>query len=277
MVNTNRISILGSGSMGSAILAGLLASGVDSSQVTITTKSEESAKSLADQLGVTALSLEGDPSANSAAVVDADVVLVAVKPAYVVEVLKETAANLKTGSLVISVAAGITTASMESVVPDSVAVVRSMPNTPAIVGRAVTGISTGSRVSNDQLETALELFETVGRVVVLPEDQIDALSTISGSGPAYVYFLIEQLTVAAQNMGFGEDIAAMLVEETFAGATELLSVAEQSPEALRKQVTSPNGTTMQAVAVLEKANLDGIFTEALKAALARAKEIAAGK
>ncbi len=276
-MNINRIAILGSGSMGSAILAGLLASGVDSSQVTITTKSEESAKSLADQLGVTALSLEGDPSANSAAVVDADVVLVAVKPAYVVEVLKETAANLKTGSLVISVAAGITTASMESVVPDSVAVVRSMPNTPAIVGRAVTGISTGSRVSNDQLETALELFETVGRVVVLPEDQIDALSTISGSGPAYVYFLIEQLTVAAQNMGFGEDIAAMLVEETFAGATELLSVAEQSPEALRKQVTSPNGTTMQAVAVLEKANLDGIFTEALKAALARAKEIAAGK
>ena len=263
--------------MGSAILAGLLASGLDSSQVTITTKSEESAKSLADQLGVTALSLEVDPSANSAAVVDADVVLVAVKPAYVVEVLKESAVNMKSGALVISVAAGITTASMESVVPESVAVVRSMPNTPAIVGRAVTGISTGSRVSDEQLETALELFETVGRVVVLPENQIDALSTISGSGPAYVYFLIEQLTKAAQNMGFGEDIAAMLVEETFAGATELLSVAEQSPEALRKQVTSPNGTTMQAVAVLEKANLDGLFTDALKAALARAQEIAAGK
>ncbi|MEY4398171.1 MAG: hypothetical protein RLZ53_747 [Actinomycetota bacterium] len=263
--------------MGSAILAGLLASGVDSSQVTITTRSEESAKSLADQLGVTAISLESDPSANAAAVQDADVVLVAVKPAYVVEVLKDAAENLKSGSLVISVAAGITTASMEAAVPESVAVVRSMPNTPAIVGRAVTGISTGSRVSNDQLETALELFETVGRVVVLPEDQIDALSTISGSGPAYVYFLIEQLTQAAQNMGFGEDIAAMLVEETFAGATELLSVAEQSPESLRKQVTSPNGTTMQAVAVLDKANLDGIFTDALKAALARAKEIAAGK
>jgi pyrroline-5-carboxylate reductase len=276
-VKNNRIAILGSGSMGSAILAGLLASGVDSSQVTITTKSEESAKSLADQLGVTALSIEADVNANAAAVVDADVILVAVKPAYVVEVLKETSANLKAGALVISVAAGITTDSMEAAVSDSVAVVRSMPNTPAIVGRAVTGISTGSRVSNDQLETALELFETVGRVVVLPEDQIDALSTISGSGPAYVYFFIEQLTKAAQNLGFGEDIAAMLVEETFAGATELLSVAEQSPEALRKQVTSPNGTTMQAVGVLEKANLDAIFTDALKAALARAKEIAAGK
>jgi pyrroline-5-carboxylate reductase len=112
---------------------------------------------------------------------------------------------------------------------------------------------------------------------VLPETQIDALSTISGSGPAYVFYLIEQLTEAAQNMGFGEDVAAMLVEETFAGATELLSASNQSPETLRKQVTSPNGTTMQAVAVMEKAELSKIFTEATKAALARAKEIAAGK
>jgi pyrroline-5-carboxylate reductase len=152
-----------------------------------------------------------------------------------------------------------------------------MPNTPAIVGRAVTGISTGSRVSEAQLETALDLFETVGRVVVLPEEQIDALSTISGSGPAYVFYLIEQLTLAAQEMGFGEDVAAMLVEETFVGATELLSASNQSPEALRKQVTSPNGTTMQAIAVMEKAELAKIFTKATEAALARAKEIAAGK
>jgi pyrroline-5-carboxylate reductase len=152
-----------------------------------------------------------------------------------------------------------------------------MPNTPAIVGRAVTGISSGSRVSEEQLETALDLFETVGRVVVLPEEQIDALSTISGSGPAYVFYLIEQLTLAAQEMGFGEDVAAMLVEETFAGASELLGASNQSPEVLRKQVTSPNGTTMQAVAVMEQAELAKLFTKATKAALARAKEIAAGQ
>jgi len=201
---------------------------------------------------------------------------VAVKPAYVVEVLKEVSANLAADSLVISVAAGITTASMESAVPEGVAVVRAMPNTPAIVGRAVTGVSTGSRVSDAQLETALDLFETVGRVVVLPEEQIDALSTISGSGPAYVFYLIEQLTLAAQEMGFDEEVAAMLVEETFAGATELLSASNQNPETLRKQVTSPNGTTMQAVAVLENAQLAELFAKATKAALARAKEIAAG-
>jgi pyrroline-5-carboxylate reductase len=276
-VNINRIAILGSGSMGTAILSGLLASGFDSSKVTITTKTQANADKLADELGVTAIAIETEASANADAVTGADVILVAVKPAYVLEVLREASHQLKADGLVISVAAGITTASMEGAVPATVAVVRSMPNTPAIVGRAVTGISTGSRVSEEQLETALELFETVGRVVVLPEEQIDALSTISGSGPAYVFYLIEQLTLAAREMGFAEDVAAMLVEETFAGATELLSASNQSPEALRKQVTSPNGTTMQAVAVLEQAELARVFSKATEAALARAKEIASGK
>lgn len=263
--------------MGTAILSGLLASGFDSAKVSITTKSAESAAKLADELGVTAIALESQPTGNADAVVGADLVLVAVKPAYVVEVLKEASSKLHSNALVISVAAGITTASMEAVLPASVSVVRAMPNTPAIVGRAVTGISSGSRVSDEQLETALDLFETVGRVVVLPEEQIDALSTISGSGPAYVFYLIEQLTLAAQEMGFGEDVAAMLVEETFAGASELLGASNQSPEVLRKQVTSPNGTTMQAVAVMEQAELAKLFTKATNAALARAKEIAAGQ
>jgi pyrroline-5-carboxylate reductase len=262
--------------MGTAILSGLLASGFDASKVTITTKTEASADKLADELGVNAIALEAQSSANQDAVAGADVVLVAVKPAYVVDVLKEASPKLQTAALVISVAAGITTDSMEAAVPASVAVVRAMPNTPAIVGRAVTGVSTGSRVSEAQLETALDLFETVGRVVVLPEEQIDALSTISGSGPAYVFYLVEQITLAAQEMGFAEDVAAMLVEETFAGATELLSASNQSPEALRKQVTSPNGTTMQAIGVLEQAQLAELFTKATNAALARAKEIAAG-
>jgi pyrroline-5-carboxylate reductase len=276
-VNIKRIAIIGSGSMGTAILSGLLASGFDSSQVSITTKTSASAKKLADELGVLALSTELDSNANSAAVASADFVLIAVKPAYVLEVLKEITDGLSENALVVSVAAGITTASMEQVLPETVAVVRAMPNTPAIVGRAVTGVSEGSRVSETQFETALDLFETVGRVVALPESQIDALSTISGSGPAYVFYLIEQLTQAAEAMGFGEDIAAMLVEETFAGAAELLSASNQSPEELRRQVTSPNGTTMQAVAVLEQAELAKVFQKATEAALARAKEIASGK
>jgi pyrroline-5-carboxylate reductase len=187
------------------------------------------------------------------------------------------AANLKPGALVVSVAAGITTAAMQAAVADNVAVVRAMPNTPAIVGRAVTGLAAGSRVTPEQLGEASELFESVGRVIVVGEDQIDQLSTVSGSGPAYVFYFIEEFTKAAVELGFTPDQARMLVEETFLGASELLAASGKTPADLRRQVTSPNGTTMQAIAVFEQANLHELFGRATAAALARAREIAAGK
>lgn len=275
-MNTNQIAILGSGSMGGAILAGLLASGYDATQLRVSTKSQASTEKHRDELGVGAYSLEHHTDANVLAVADADVVLVAVKPAYVLEVLGEIASHLKPGALVISVAAGVTIASMEAVLPESVAVVRSMPNTPAIVSRAVTGIARGSRASGDQLNAAVALFETVGAVLVIEESQIDALSTISGSGPAYVFYFIEELTKAALAQGFTAEQARVMVHDTFLGASELLAASGKSPEELRRQVTSPNGTTMRAVAVLEEADLAGLFVKATNAALARAKEIAAG-
>lgn len=273
----NKLAILGSGSMGTAILAGLLRRGVDSGQVVASTKTEATASRLVDEFGITAIATETNAAANADAVVDADIVLVAVKPGYVIEVLNEVAANLKPGSLVISVAAGITTAAMQAAVADNVAVVRAMPNTPAIVGRAVTGLAAGARVSAEQLATASELFESVGRVVVVGEDQIDQLSTVSGSGPAYVFYFIEEFTKAAVELGFTPDQARMLVEETFLGASELLAASGKTPADLRRQVTSPNGTTMQAIAVFEQANLHELFGRATAAALARAREIAEGK
>jgi pyrroline-5-carboxylate reductase len=276
-VKFNKLAILGSGSMGTAILAGLMRRGVDASEVVASTKTEATASRLADEFGITAIATETNAAANAEAVVDADIVLVAVKPGYVIEVLNEVAANLKPGSLVISVAAGITTAAMQAAVADNVAVVRAMPNTPAIVGRAVTGLAAGSRVSAEQLATASELFESVGRVVVVGEDQIDQLSTVSGSGPAYVFYFIEEFTKAAVELGFTPDQARMLVEETFLGASELLAASGKTPADLRRQVTSPNGTTMQAIAVFEQANLHELFGRATAAALARAREIAEGK
>jgi pyrroline-5-carboxylate reductase len=262
--------------MGTAVLSGLLKAGFDAANVAVSTKSSASADRLADQLGVTAFSAESNANANSLAVAAADVVLVAVKPAYVVSVLHEVAPSLSPNALVISVAAGITTASMEAALPETVAVVRSMPNTPAIVGRAVTGLTKGSRATEAQLVQASSLFETVGKVVVLNEEQIDALGTVSGSGPAYVFYLIEELTKAAVAMGFDEPTAALLVSETFLGASELLAASGKSPQQLRQQVTSPNGTTMRAIAKLEEANLATLFETATNAALARSKEIAAG-
>lgn len=262
--------------MGTAILQGLLKAGFDSANVAVSTKTQNNAKRLADELGVTAYSLESHPQANQLAVAGADLVLVAVKPMYVIETLKQVAPSLQQNALVISVAAGITLAAMQDAVPETIGVIRSMPNTPAIVGRAVTGISAGTRTTSQQLQIASELFETVGSVVVLPEGQIDALSTISGSGPAYVFYLIEEMTKAAVEMGFDETTAALLVEQTFLGASLLLDQSERSPRELRQQVTSPNGTTMRAVAKLEEANLANLFENAARAALARAKEIAAG-
>jgi pyrroline-5-carboxylate reductase len=276
-VNFNKLAILGSGSMGTAILAGLMSNGVDASEVVASTKTQATASRLADEFGITATATETNAAANAEAVVDADIVLVAVKPAYVIEVLTQVAGNLKPGSLVVSVAAGITTAAMQAAVAANVAVVRAMPNTPAIVGRAVTGLASGSRVSPEQLATASELFESVGRVLVVGEDQIDQLSTVSGSGPAYVFYFIEEFTKAAVELGFTPDQARMLVEETFLGASELLAASGKTPADLRRQVTSPNGTTMQAIAVFEQANLHELFGRATAAALARAREIAEGK
>jgi len=275
-MDIKKIAILGSGSMGTAILSGLLKAGFDAANVAVSTKSQASAHSLVQRFGVTAHSAEANESANAQAVIGADLVLVAVKPAYITQVLRDVSANLNADALVVSVAAGITTAAMEDAVPTSVAVVRSMPNTPAIVGRAVTGVAAGSRVSDENLRKAVSLFETVGKVVVLPESQIDELGTVSGSGPAYVFYLVEQFTAAAIELGFTPETAALLVSETFLGASELLAASDKSPAELRRQVTSPNGTTERAIAQLETGNLQDLFERATRAALARSKELAAG-
>jgi pyrroline-5-carboxylate reductase len=276
-VNIKRIAIIGTGSMGGAILSGLLKSGFNSDNVSVSTKSTDSAERLTDEVGVLSFAMENGDDANQMAVAGANVVLICVKPAYVTEVLADIADSLDDNALVISVAAGVTTAAMEKVLPDDVGVVRAMPNTPSIVGRGLTGISAGSRATEWAIETAVQLFETVGKTLVLDESKIDALSTISGSGPAYVFYLIEQLTNAAKHQGFSDEEAALLVNETFLGAAELLVSSKKTPEELRKQVTSPNGTTERAIARMTETELQKMFIEATDAALARAKELASGK
>jgi pyrroline-5-carboxylate reductase len=269
------IALLGAGSMGRAILSGLVAPGVTvDGGIRVTNRSEARAAELASTPGVTAYATESRADANRAAVDGAEIVLVAVKPAMVPDLLREIAASLTPGAVVVSVAAGVTTATFESLLPETVTVVRSMPNTPAIVGKAVTGISPGSRAEPDDLDLVRSLFETVGEVVEVPESQLDALSTISGSGPAYVFYLIEQLTAAAVGKGFTPEQAAQLVNGTFLGASELLVSSGEDPAELRRRVTSPGGTTERAVTVLESADLAALFARATDAALARARELA---
>ncbi len=271
------IAFLGAGSMARAILSGLLQPGVQiDGGIRTTNRTAEKAAELAGLEGVAAYATETDAAANLAAVAGAKLVVVAVKPAMVPELLREIAGDLEPGTVVVSVAAGVTVATFESLLPESVAVIRAMPNTPAVVGRAVTGIAAGTRSSDDDLALAVALFETVGDVIVVPEEQIDALSTISGSGPAYVFYLIEQLTATAVDKGFTPEQAALMVQGTFRGASELLAASDDDPAELRRRVTSPKGTTERAIAVLEEAHLKEVFDRSTDAALARARELAAG-
>lgn len=269
------IAILGAGSMGGAILQGLVRSGT-AAQITVTNRTSAKAEALAGLRGVTSLSLQSDPSANVTAASRADVILVGVKPAMVPDLLHEIATALRPGTVVVSLAAGVTIETFEGILGEGIPVLRSMPNTPAVVGKAVTGVSAGSRASVEDAALVRRLFETCGAVIELPEEQIDALSTISGSGPAYVFLLIEELTEAARNKGFSDEDARVMAEQTFIGAAALLDATGEDPAELRRRVTSPKGTTERAIAVLQSANLAGTFAEATDAALARAREMATG-
>ena len=271
------LAFLGAGSMGGAILQGVVASGIPvEGGIVATNRTAGKAEGLAGLAGVTAVALDEHPEGNRDAAADARIILIGVKPAMVPDLLREIAPVLRPDAIVVSLAAGVTLATFAEHLGDGVRVVRSMPNTPATVGKAVTGIAAGAAASPDDLAVVRRLFELVGAVVEVPEEQIDPLSTISGSGPAYVFLLIEALTKAAIGKGFGEADARLMAEQTFIGATALLEASGEDPAELRRRVTSPKGTTERAIAVLQDARLDTVFADATDAALARAKEIAAG-
>ncbi|QUW18386.1 pyrroline-5-carboxylate reductase [Agrococcus sp. Marseille-Q4369] len=267
------IAMLGVGSMGGAILTGLARHGAE--RIVVTNRTAAKAGAIGHE-GVESIALESEPGGNARAVAGAKLVVLGVKPAGIVELARDIAPHLEADAVVVSIAAGTTTASIETVLPASVAVVRAMPNTPSHVGLGVTGVAGGSRAAADDVALVARLFESVGEVLVLDESQIDALSTISGSGPAYVFLLIEELTRTAERMGFTREQAATMVQGTFRGASELLAADGAEPAELRRRVTSPKGTTERAVAVLQEARLGEVFDRATAAALERARELAAG-
>jgi len=271
------LAFLGAGSMGGAILQGVVASGVPvDGGIIATNRSREKADALASLGGVTSVALEETPKGNTDAAAAARIVLVGVKPAMVTDLLREIAPVLREDAIVVSLAAGVTLDTFTEALGANAHVIRSMPNTPATVGRAVTGLAGGEAATAEDMALVRALFETVGAVIEVPESQIDPLSTVSGSGPAYVYLLIEELTKAASGMGFSDADARLMAEQTFIGATALLEASGEDPAELRRRVTSPKGTTERAVAVMQEARLDDMFARATAAALARAKELAAG-
>jgi pyrroline-5-carboxylate reductase len=260
-----RLAIVGAGRMGEAVLRGVLGAGLwKPEDVVCTARRHERVDELIDRYGVAATTDNRD------AVRDAAVVVLGVKPAQVAEVVGSIAGALD-GALVISVAAGVRTRAIEQVA-GAVAVVRAMPNTPLLVGRGMTALAAGSHAGAADLAVAERLFGAVGRVAVVVEDLIDAVTAVSGSGPAYLFLFAEALVDAAVAEGLPAELAETLVRQTLLGASTMLD-DEGDPVTLRAQVTSPGGTTEAAVAAFESHGLRTAVAAAVAAAHRRAREL----
>lgn len=267
------ISFLGCGSMNEAILGGLLAGGLSPQRVTATVRGTERAAQLRRTHGITVLATSEDPEANRVAAAGADVVIMGVKPVGTIDLAHEIAPVLKPTTTVLSVAAAISLAMLEAALPVGQPVIRSMPNTPSRLGRGVLSISAGTHADASLMAQAREILSAAGTVVDIPESQVDALSAVSGSGPAYVFYLAEAMAAAGVELGLDPGLAKVLASETVAGAGLMLAEPGADPTALRRAVTSPNGTTEQAIATFDRLDLPVIVAAGARSASNRAKAI----
>ncbi|MCC3265667.1 pyrroline-5-carboxylate reductase [Arthrobacter gengyunqii] len=269
------LTFLGCGSMNEAILSGILAGGLPAAQVTATVRRPERAAELRERHGITVLANNDDPEANRTAVAGADVVIIGVKPVGVAALLAEISSALPGGAVVISVAAAVSLEMLEAGLPAGQPVIRSMPNTPAKVGRGVVSISAGTSATEATMALAAELLASTGRVVQVPEEQVDAVSAVSGSGPAYAFYLAEAMARAGVELGLDPELSAVLARDTVAGAGYMLAEPGADATALRRGVTSPNGTTEAAIRSFDEQDLPGVIARGARAAAERAAEITA--
>lgn len=265
---TSTIAIIGVGNMGEAVLAGLLKAGHAPATVLAGVRRPERAAELSEQYGIAAL----DPAGAAAR---ADVLVLGVKPYQVVDVLG--GLDLRAGQLIVSLAAGLTTAAIEAAVPAGVGVVRVMPNTPSLLGEGMSVVSAGATATSEQVARTEQLLEAIGRVVTVPESQIDAAAAISGSGPAYVFYIAEALIEAGVHLGMTRAVSTQLVNQTLVGSALMLRETGEHPAVLRENVTSPGGTTAAALRVFEAAGLRGTVLDATRANRDRSRAIGRGE
>ncbi len=256
--------------MGEALASGLLSAGWEPDDISLCVRRVERGEELAERTGC---SVTMDPTE---AIRGRGVVVVAVKPRDVANAVEALAGFIVEGQTVLSLAAGVTTATYESALGE-VPVVRAMPNTPALVREGVTGIAAGSHAGPEDLEVAQEVLGAVGAVRVMDESLLDAVTAVSGTGPAYVFLLAEALTEAAMREGLSRQVAESFVHQTIRGAGHLLTDTAKSPAELRYEVTSPGGTTAAAVHVLEERGFRALVEDAVRAAAIRATELGGGK
>ncbi len=262
-------AILGAGVMGETLLSGLVRAGRRVDDLLVGEKRPERARELEERYGVTVVS-------NVEATRKAETLALVVKPQDMGDLLAEIAPELRPGQLVVSLAAGITTAFIESRVPAGVAVVRVMPNTPALVDEGMAAIAPGSHCDDRHLAEAEELMGSTGRVLRVPERQMDAVTAISGSGPAYIFFVVESMIEAGVHLGLPRATATDLVVQTVVGSAKMLRETGTHPVVLREQVTSPGGTTAAALRELEIHKVRAAFLAAMEAARDRSRALAEG-
>ncbi|HEX5769429.1 MAG TPA: pyrroline-5-carboxylate reductase [Nocardioidaceae bacterium] len=263
------LAIIGAGVMGETLLSGLIRAGRKVDELVVGERRPERAAELEERYGVTVLG-------NAEAAEKADTVALVVKPQDMEDLLKEIAPVVRPGKLVVSLAAGITTAFLESHLPAGVAVVRVMPNTPALVDEGMAAISRGSHCDEEHLVEAEALMDSIGKVIRVPERQQDAVTAISGSGPAYIFFVVESMIEAGVHLGLPRATASELVVQTVVGSAKLLRETGEHPTVLREQVTSPAGTTAAAIRQLEEHKVRAAFLVALEAARDRSRALAEG-
>ena len=263
-----RLALLGAGVMGETVLSGLVRAGWDPATIVATDRRPERVAELEAAYGITMTS-------NVDAVAGAETVLLVVKPQDMTSLLGEIAPALDASTLVVSMAAGVDTATLEAGLPAGQPVVRVMPNTPAQVDEGMAAVAAGSSATDDHLERVRDILTATGRVAIVPERYLDAVTAISGSGPAYLFFVVEAMIEAGVHLGLPRDVSTELVVQTMLGSAKLLRESGEHPAILRERVTSPGGTTAAALRELEDHKVRAAFLTAMEAARDRSRDLAA--
>jgi pyrroline-5-carboxylate reductase len=264
-----RVAVLGAGKMGGILLQAFLRSGLfTADQIAATVAHDLRAEALSKQFGFLVT------TDNRGAVEGADIVLLAVKPTQVVQLVREISPSLKPGALLLSIAASVKTTAIEDAIGGSPAVIRAMPNTPAMLGAGITALCRGRFVTDEQLAFAQQMFSTVGRTVVVDERHMDAVTGLSGSGPAFLYIILESLAEAGVNVGLPREIATQLAAQTAYGAAKMVLETGSHPALLKDEVTTPAGCTVDGILELEEGGLRVTLIKAVKRATERARELA---
>ncbi|WP_263381328.1 pyrroline-5-carboxylate reductase [Granulicella arctica] len=266
-----RVAVLGAGKMGGILLQAFLKNNlIAPDQIFATVQHPDRALALSAQFGVTVT------TDNLQAAMQADVILLGVKPLQVPAVVEQIRPALNTGKMLLSFAASVKTRSIEDAAGCELAVIRAMPNTPAMIAAGVTALCGGRFVSEQQMAVAQRIFQTVGRTVVVDEKHMDAVTGLSGSGPAFLYIIIEALAEAGVNVGLPRDVATLLAAQTTYGSARMVLETGYHPALLKDQVTTPAGCTVDGILELEEGGLRVTLIKAVKRATQRAKELAQG-